>query len=245
MKEVLFLHKQYLRQARWTEALRYSLYRKFHLARKRDILELGSGSGVILNEISQRTSAKLCGIDSDPRIAAFAKEQYPLIDFKTARAEKLPFPENSFDLIVTNYFWLWQKDPEVVLSEAHRVLKKGGHLVSLCEPDYMSRIDEPPELGWIRDLIAGALVKQGADPGLVGKLETLMTKAGFRTEGGRQEGCWDWREYKKQFDQEWEFIENLCGSGKRLEMLKKKDLQAVAEKKRRMCLPIQWAIAKK
>ena len=245
MNKALFLHNQYQRQAAWTKALRLSLYRKVQLARKQNILELGAGSGVILGEISERTDAQLCGIEADPQMAALAKAQYPGIEFRTARAEKLPFPANSFDLIVTHYFWLWQKDPEAVLSEAKRVLKKGGHLVSLCEPDYPGRRDEPTELGGIRDLIAGALVRQGADPGLAGKLETLMAQAGFKTEAGRQEGCWDWREYKKQFDREWAFIENLCGSGKRLEALKQKDIQAVAEKKRKLRLPIQWAIAQK
>jgi SAM-dependent methyltransferase len=245
MKEVLFLHNQYQRQAAWTKALRLSLYRKLQLAGKKNILELGCGSGVILSEISERTDARLCGIDRDMGAAAFAKRQNQKNEIETARAEKLPFKDSSFDLIVTHYFWLWQKDPEVVLSEARRVLKKGGHLASLCEPDYMGRIDEPTELGGIRDLILGTLAKQGADPGLAGKLETLMAQAGFKTEAGRQEGCWDWREYQQQFDREWEFIEHLCGSGKRLEALKQKDLQAVAEKKRRMCLPVRWAVGTK
>ncbi len=245
MKEALFLHNQYQRQAAWTKALRLFLYRKVRLAGKKNILELGAGSGVILSEISERTDARLCGIEADPKMTALAKAQYPGIDFRTARAEKLPFPENSFDLIVTHYFWLWQKDPKAVLSEARRVLKKGGQLASLCEPDYMGRIDEPMELGGIRDLILGTLAKQGADPGLAGKLEDLMTKAGFKTEAGRQEGCWDWREYRKQFDREWEFIEHLCGFGKRLEALKQKDLQAVAEKKRKVFMPVRWAVGTK
>jgi SAM-dependent methyltransferase len=245
MNEALFLHNQYQRQAAWTKALRLFLYRKVHLTRKKNILELGAGSGVILGEISERTDARLCGIDLDVKAAAFAKRQNQKSEIETARAEELPFKDRSFDLIVTHYFWLWQKDPEAVLSEARRVLKKGGQLASLCEPDYMSRIDEPPELGGIRDLILGTLAKQGAAPGLAGKLENLIKKTGFKTEAGRQEGCWDWREYKKQFDREWEFIEHLCGFGKRLEALKQKDLQAVAEKKRKMCMPVRWVIAQK
>ncbi|MDO9026716.1 MAG: class I SAM-dependent methyltransferase [bacterium] len=245
MNEVLFLHNQYQRQAAWTKALRLFLYRKVCLTGKKNILELGAGSGVILSEISERTDARLCGIEADPQMTALAKTQNPGIEFRTARAEKLPFPENSFDLIVTHYFWLWQKDPKTVLSEACRVLKKGGHLVSLCEPDYMGRIDEPTELGGIRDLILGTLVKQGADPGLAGKLEKFMSETGFKTEAGRQEGCWGWREYQKQFDREWEFIEDLCGFGKRLEALKQKDLQAVTEKKRKMCMPVRWAVGTK
>jgi SAM-dependent methyltransferase len=245
MNEALFLHNQYQRQAAWTKALRLFLYRRVHLARKRNILELGAGSGVILSEISERTGARLCGIEADPRMTALAKTQYPGIEFRTARAEKLPFPENSFDLIVTHYFWLWQKDPEAVLSEAHRVLKKGGHLVSLCEPDHMGRIDEPPELGGIKELLIEGLVRQGADPATSKTLESLMSRAGFKVEAGRHEGCWGWREYQKQFDQEWEFIEHLCGQGKRLGALKQKDLQAVAEKKRKMCMPVRWAVGTK
>jgi len=245
MNSLLYLHNQYQRQAAWTKALRLSLYRKVQLAGKKNILELGAGSGIILSEISERTDARLCGVEADPQMTALAKAHYPGIEFRTDRAEKLPFSENSFDLIVTHYFWLWQKDPEAVLSEARRVLKKGGQLASLCEPDYMGRIDEPTELGGIRDLIAGALVKQGADPGLAGKLETLMAQAGFKTEAGRQDGCWDWREYQKQFDREWEFIGHLCGFGKRLEILKQKDLKAVAERKRKMCMPVRWVIGQK
>ena len=150
MNEVLFLHNQYQRQAAWTKALRLFLYRKVRLAGKKNILELGAGSGVILSEISERTDARLCGIDRDMGAAAFAKRQNQKNEIETARAEKLPFKDRSFDLIVTHYFWLWQKDPKTVLSEAHRVLKKGGHLVSLCEPDYLGRIDEPTELGGIK-----------------------------------------------------------------------------------------------
>ena len=245
MSSLLYLHNQYQRQAAWTKALRLFLYRKVHLTRKKNILELGCGSGVILSEISDRTDARLCGIDADPQMTALAKAQYPGIEFRTARAEKLPFPENSFDLIVTHYFWLWQKDPKAVLAEARRVLKKSGHLASLCEPDYVGRSDEPEELEGIKELMLEALAKQGADPGLAGKLEDLMAQAGFRTEAGRQEGCRGWREYRKQFDREWEFIGHLCGSGKRLEALKQKDLQAVAEQKRRMCMPVRWVIGVK
>jgi SAM-dependent methyltransferase len=245
MNKVLFLHNQYQRQAAWTKALRLFVYRKVHLARKKNILELGAGTGVILDEISERTDARLCGIDHDVMAAVFTKRQNRKNEIGNARAEELPFKDHSFDLIVTNYFWLWQKDPKTILSEAKRVLKKGGHLVSLCEPDYRGRVDEPSDLVLIRDLIVGALVRQGADPGLAGKLETLMAKAGFRTETGRQEGCWDWREYKKQFEAEWAFIEHLCGSGKRLETLKQKDLQAVAERKRKLCLPVRWVIGQK
>lgn len=245
MNEVTFLHNQYQRQAAWTKALRLFLYRQVQLAGKKSILELGCGTGVILGELSGRTGARLCGIDADPEMTAFARARNPGLDLRTARAEKLPFPKDSFDLIVTHCFWLWQKDPGKVLAEAKRVLKKGGQLVSLGEPDYMGRIDEPTELGGIRDLILGTLVKQGADPGLAGKLETLMVKAGFKAEAGRQENRWGWREYQKEFEAEWKFIRHLCGPGGELRTLKRKDSKAVENRTRKLLMPVCWAIGTK
>jgi len=245
MNEALFLHNQYLRQAAWTRALRLFLYRKVHLARKRNILELGSGSGVISDEISRRTAAKIVGIDDDPRMTAFAGKRYPHLDTRTARAEKLPFRAGAFDLIVTHCFWLWQKDPQKVLAEARRVMAEGGLLVSLCEPDYPGRRDEPEELDGIRDLLMEALSGLGAYPDVPGKLGALMSRAGFKTECGRQENRWGWRECQKEFEAEWKFIGHLCGPGKNLVSIKRKDRKAVAERTRKLLMPVCWAVGTK
>lgn len=245
MNSALYLHNQYQRQAAWTKALRLFLYRQVQLAGKKSILELGAGSGVILNELSGRTNARLCGIDADPEMTAFAKTQHPGLDLRTARAEKLPFPKDSFDLIVTHCFWLWQKDPGKVLAEAKRVLKKGGQLVSLGEPDYPGRRDEPEELGGMRDLLIGALSKLGAYPDVPGKLGALAAGAGFKTEWGRQENCWGWREYQKEFKAEWKFIRHLCGPGGELRSLKQKDAKAVEKRTRKLLMPVCWAIGTK
>lgn len=245
MSSLLSLHKQYQRQAAWTKALRLFLYRQVHLTRKKSILELGAGSGVILNEISQRTGAKLCGIDADPQMTAFARSQNPGIDFRTARAETLPFPDGSFDLIVTNCFWLWQKDPGKVLAEVKRVLNKGGQLVSLCEPDYPGRRDQPEELDGMRDLLIGALSRLGASPDVPAKLGTLMAGAGLKTEWERLENRWGWRECQKEFEAEWKFIRNLCGPDRVLRSLKQKDAKAVEKGTRELLMPVCWAIGVK
>ena len=51
-----------------------------------------------------------------------------------ARAEQLPFPNNSFDVITSRGmfdFRVYNQNPELMMNEIHRVLKKGGIYVAV------------------------------------------------------------------------------------------------------------------
>jgi SAM-dependent methyltransferase len=245
MNEVLYLHNQYQRQAAWTEALRLFVYRKVHLARKKSILELGCGTGVILDEISRRTGAGICGIDHDPGIISLARKQFPQLKIEKTEADRLPFKKECFDLIVTHCFWLWQHKPDKILSECFRLLKNGGQLASLAEPDYPGRRDQPEELGGLGDFYIKALAKLGAAPETPGRLEDLMVGSGFRVESGRQQNCWGWREHQREFEAEWKFVGHLGRTGKRLAELKRADRKAINQRTRRSWMPVLWVIATK
>jgi SAM-dependent methyltransferase len=245
MNKILTLHNQYQRQAAWTRGLRLFVYRKVHLARKTNILELGCGTGVILDEISRRTGARVCGIDQDREAVAFAKKIYPALDIEKAKAGRLPFPDESFDLIVTHCFWLWQRQPGPVISECRRILKKGGQVAVLAEPDYPNRRDEPEELAGLKNFYIKALIRLGAAPETPGRLEDLMSRTGYRVESGRQDNCWGWEEHLKEFEAEWKFIHNLCGSGRKLAAFKTIDREAIGKKTRRSWMPVLWVVGTK
>jgi len=66
-------------------------------------------------------------------------------------------------------------DPVPALKEMHRVLKRGGHVLILAEPDYSSRIDEPPELQSLGQLQTLSLQKQGASP-VMGRKTAFASK---------------------------------------------------------------------
>lgn len=94
------------------------------------VLDVGSASGYMLNELSKKyAQAKYSGIDVYDKAIEYAKKQYPHIDFKIASANKLPFKDSSFDLILFYETIEHVEDPVECLKEIKRVLKKDGTLI--------------------------------------------------------------------------------------------------------------------
>ncbi|MCH8741950.1 methyltransferase domain-containing protein [Patescibacteria group bacterium] len=82
------------------------------------ILDLGCGRGVLTNAIKNYFQAKVVGVDiKDQRIV----KNFP---FRIYNGEKLPFPDNSFDIVFLSYVLHHTEDPKKVISEAKRVTKK-------------------------------------------------------------------------------------------------------------------------
>ncbi|PIS42870.1 MAG: hypothetical protein COT24_01160 [Candidatus Kerfeldbacteria bacterium CG08_land_8_20_14_0_20_40_16] len=92
----------------------------------KNVLEIGCGTGIILNEVNKFTlSAR--GIDLSPGMLEKAKEKN--LNVQMANATKIPFPDNSFDLVYS--FKVLAHIPEVnkVIEEAARVVKNDGVLI--------------------------------------------------------------------------------------------------------------------
>lgn len=69
------------------------------------------------------------GIDVYDKAIAFAKKNYPHIKFKVASAQKLPFKDNYFDLILFYETIEHVENPLECLKEVKRVLGKNGTLI--------------------------------------------------------------------------------------------------------------------
>jgi hypothetical protein len=65
------------------------------------------------------------------------------------------------------------------LREMKRVTRSGGYVIAFAEPDYADRIDEPAELILLGKWQTEALVRQGADPSVGGRLAELFSQAGI------------------------------------------------------------------
>jgi ubiquinone/menaquinone biosynthesis C-methylase UbiE len=63
------------------------------------VLEVGCGDGRLLRHYADHAGLAV-GVDPDPDEAAQARSDLPRVPFALARAETLPFPDSSFDLVI-------------------------------------------------------------------------------------------------------------------------------------------------
>jgi len=98
--------------------------------RKGTVLDLGSGTGYLAVKIARRApSLQVCGVDLSRQMVKIARRHATGVDnarFVFGNAARLPFRDNSIDLVVStgaSHHW---KTPRLVFDECHRVLKSGG-----------------------------------------------------------------------------------------------------------------------
>jgi len=97
------------------------------------LLDIGTGPGWLLFRLHARCPAlRLIGIDISPGMVAQGRRNAAhagasdRIEFCHGSANQLPFPDASFDVVVsTGSFHHW-KDRVAGLNEVHRVLRPGG-----------------------------------------------------------------------------------------------------------------------
>jgi len=94
------------------------------------ILDLGCGTGYCLPLLAKRyPSAKIEGADISQGMLTYAQEHYPQFSYHLADAESLPFDENQFQLIFSNFAVQWCDAFSVVLEQLYRCLQPGGFVV--------------------------------------------------------------------------------------------------------------------
>lgn len=146
------------------------------LQRDARILEVGCGSGTLLEVLQADGWGNLAGIDKD--FAALTLNSSALT---TACADglALPFEDGSFAACLCHFYLLWVADVLKALEEMKRVTQPGGWLAVLAEPDYGARIDRPESLEPLGKMQTQALKDQGADPCIGKKLPELLNQAGL------------------------------------------------------------------
>jgi ubiquinone/menaquinone biosynthesis C-methylase UbiE len=66
-----------------------------------------------------------------------------------ANGEQLPFPDRTFDLVMSVAVLEHVRRPEVYLREAFRVLRPGGHMYLSCE-NYLTFFEPHYQVAWLR-----------------------------------------------------------------------------------------------
>jgi ubiquinone/menaquinone biosynthesis C-methylase UbiE len=101
-------------------------------------LDIGAGPGQIVIKLARRlTRWKFVGVDRSPAMIAQAQANLASsssglegrIAFHEADGNRLPFPDQSFDLVVCNSVLHHIAEPEKLLSEIARVASSGGAIL--------------------------------------------------------------------------------------------------------------------
>jgi hypothetical protein len=88
------------------------------------------------------------------------------------------------------------------------VVRSGGWVLSLAEPDYGGRVDYPEELIRLGELQEAALRQQGAETRLGRRLGTLFHSAELKqVETGMLGGQWREAPSQEELDQEWAVLQ--------------------------------------
>lgn len=108
------------------------------------ILDIGCGTGFLLQFLDSSTKAKVYASDITPNMLQVASSKYTFPNYFRADSYTLPFRDNTFDLIMCNSLLHHLFDWESAVVELARVLKKGGVLFIGCEPNsYVYRVLNP------------------------------------------------------------------------------------------------------
>ena len=114
------------------------------------ILDIGSGPGFLADALSERTgsSGKVVGVDISEQMVrrASARAKQNWLSYEVADATKLPFADNSFDVVVSTQVAEYVPDIKAFCSEVYRVLKCGGRgLILATDWDAVCWHSEDPQ----------------------------------------------------------------------------------------------------
>ena len=91
------------------------------------VLDIGCGAGQTLIACGLKPGAFVCGIDIDEEALVLGKRLSRHIAFVRASGERLPFPDRSFDVVISRVSLPLMYLPDA-LREIARVLKPGGRV---------------------------------------------------------------------------------------------------------------------
>ena len=101
------------------------------------VLDVACGTGVVAVTAARRGAA-VSGLDLAPPLIERARQNAAIagvdIDFVEGDAEALPYPDASFDLVLSQFGHIFAPRPAVVVEEMLRVLKPGGRIAFAAWP---------------------------------------------------------------------------------------------------------------
>lgn len=112
---------------------------------------MACGTAAVSIEVARRYGCRVTGIDQSPDMLAHGRRNVEAaglaerITLMQGEAERLPFPDASFDALTFTYLLRYVADPAATLRELARVVRPGGVVASL---EFGVPPSPLPRLGW-------------------------------------------------------------------------------------------------
>ncbi len=104
---------------------------------RQKVLDVAAGTGVVALTAA-RTGADVTGSDLTPQLVARANENNEIlgfnVDFHEADVEALPFENETFDIVLSQFGHMFAPRPDIAVKEMLRVLKPGGTIAFTTWP---------------------------------------------------------------------------------------------------------------
>ncbi|WP_425800605.1 class I SAM-dependent methyltransferase [Desulfitobacterium sp. Sab5] len=106
------------------------------------VLDVACGTGELLKQMYNRFNILGYGMDIDDRMINVAKEKCPQMDIRQAKCDKIPFSNQSFDIITVCMAFHHFENRKEFINEVVRVIKDGGqiYIVELRLPEIIRKI---------------------------------------------------------------------------------------------------------
>ena len=150
------------------------------------VLDVGCGSGAVTREIARRlgSGGVAVGLDPSPALLDVARELAKeagfgeRIEFREGDARQLPFPDSSFDAVVSVTVLSHIPRGETAIPEFGRVLRPGGRL-GVFDLDTDMTTFTHPDRALTRRIIAAASDATAVNGWLSRQLPSLFQRAGL------------------------------------------------------------------